>query len=356
MGRRLGEGSVLCLLLLRSPSLRPGPGRRVAAEPGPLRHAHGHGRHAVHGLHLQLVRHQRGQVGRPRRPVPCRAAPAPPPSPRSPQVRGGGRAAALQPPEPRRQAAAAHRYHVAAVGSGGGARVVRPQRRAQPRSLRVPPGGPRLCGLLVRVLLLPALPAHAAALLGHVPGPSALGGSPPRQAARPSAPPPQRPRPAAPRRQPGPRCRRVPGRHPGPRLHPGPRRHPAPRRHPGPRCRRAPRRHPSLGCRRALGRHAGRTPAAGPQEETGQDHGPGAQSYESPACGGRWVPAGGRGRRGRLQRPGCEAAPGAGGVAGSRSRQPQPCPQGPFCCAGRPSLSCTSPERCVPRAPCPRGW
>lgn len=76
LGRRLGEGSVLCLLLLRGPSLRPGPGRRVAAEPWPLRRAHGHGRHAVHGLHLQSVRHQRGQVGRPHRPGPGSAAPA----------------------------------------------------------------------------------------------------------------------------------------------------------------------------------------------------------------------------------------------------------------------------------------
>lgn len=68
----------------------------VWLRPRPLRRAHGHGRHAVHGLHIQPVRHQRGQVSRPpplpalpagswpwRRPVGA----APPRRPlRSPQV------------------------------------------------------------------------------------------------------------------------------------------------------------------------------------------------------------------------------------------------------------------------------
>ncbi|KAL2805556.1 D(4) dopamine receptor, partial [Daubentonia madagascariensis] len=119
-------------------------------------------------------------------------------------VRGRGRAPALQPPGRGPATAAAHRRHVAAVGGGGRARAVRPQRRARPRPRRVPPGGPRLRGLLVRVLLLPALPAHAAAVLGHLPRPAALGGGPSRQAARPGAPQAQRPRPPAPRARPAP--------------------------------------------------------------------------------------------------------------------------------------------------------
>ncbi|XP_032976419.1 D(4) dopamine receptor isoform X2 [Rhinolophus ferrumequinum] len=79
------------LILERLPAARErplGPGRSVAAEPRPLRRAHGHGRHAVHRLHLQPVRNQRGQVGRPP-PGPAPLAAWPRPSPPGPAPRPG---------------------------------------------------------------------------------------------------------------------------------------------------------------------------------------------------------------------------------------------------------------------------